>query len=47
MNHQAGNQRSLIQQGWPGRFIGNRKTRKNHPVTRKNHLAVKDGELFC
>jgi hypothetical protein len=46
-NHQAGNRPSLIQEGWPGRFIGTLKTRKNHLVTRENHLPEKDGDLVC
>jgi hypothetical protein len=46
-NHQAGNRSSLIHEGWRGRFIGTRKTSKNHLVSRKTHLAVKDGDSFC
>lgn len=46
-NHQTGNRPSLIQERWPGHFIGTRKTRKNHLVTRENHLAVRDGDLVC
>jgi hypothetical protein len=46
-NHQTSNRPSLIPQGWPGRSIGTRTTRKSHLVTHKDHLAEKDGDLVC
>jgi hypothetical protein len=47
LNHQTGNWPSLIEEGWPGRFIGTPQNPGNNLANRENHLAAEGGTLFA